>query len=76
MGLGSGGFAWRGRMNEWSQLKDLGKPALTIAGLRIWNHSRESPALGGWEDQNWLVIMAVCEASGALVAPVRCSPVS
>lgn len=45
----------------------LGKPDLTLGGLRLWIHGREFPDSTDYYDLNWLVISAICEARGARV---------
>jgi hypothetical protein len=55
-------------MNEFLHLEDLGKPALTIAGLRLWIHGKESPDLVNSPDGDWLLVSAICEVSGACVS--------
>src|SRR5688572_25832186 len=45
----------------------LGEPSLSIAGFRLWVHSRQFPEAQDYWDGNWLNVTAQCAASGAIV---------
>jgi len=46
---------------------DLGSPSLTVAGLQLWVHGRESPESQDLYDGNWLRVTGHCSASGASI---------
>jgi hypothetical protein len=48
-------------------VKQLGDPDIKLAGLSIWIHQRQFPEAEDYDDGNWLIITACCEASGATV---------
>ncbi len=48
-------------------IKQLGDPDIKLAGLSIWIHQRQFPEAEDYDDGNWLIITACCEASGATV---------
>src|SRR5689334_5608299 len=45
----------------------LGRPALAVAGFRLWVHSRQFPDRHDADDGNWLNVTAHCGAAGASV---------
>jgi hypothetical protein len=47
--------------------KELGLPALKIAGFQLWVHGRQFPDAEDADDGNWLRVTAHCGASGASV---------
>lgn len=46
---------------------NFGKPAIKIAGLAIWIHSRQFPDSKDYWDVNWLNVTVRCGAKGASV---------
>jgi hypothetical protein len=50
-----------------SDVDQLGPPALTIAGLRLWVYGRQFPDSQDYYDGNWLNVTAVCAGDGANV---------
>jgi hypothetical protein len=48
-------------------VEQLGDPDIKLAGLSIWVHQRQFPEAEDYDDANWLIITACCEASGATV---------
>jgi len=52
-------------MNQRLSQKDLGDPALTLAGFQLWIHGREFPEAEDYYDGNWLRVTAHCAAVGA-----------
>jgi len=48
-------------------LSKLGKPDLTIAGLKVWVHGREFENTEDYWDGNWLRVTANCVDEGASV---------
>lgn len=48
-------------------VEQLGNPDIKLAGLSIWIHQRQFPETEDYDDGNWLIITACCEASGATV---------
>jgi hypothetical protein len=47
--------------------KELGPPALKIAGFQLWVHGRQFPDAEDADDGNWLRVTGHCGASGASV---------
>lgn len=47
--------------------KNLGEPALKVAGLQLWTHSRQFSEANDYYDGNWLHITAHCGASGTSI---------
>lgn len=51
--------------HDWKQR--LGPPALTVAGLQLWVHGRESHDAAGGPEDDWLRVTVHCGAEGASV---------
>jgi len=47
--------------------KELGPPALKIAGFQLWVHGRQFPDADDADDGNWLRVTGHCGASGASI---------
>jgi hypothetical protein len=47
--------------------KELGPPALKVAGFQLWVHGRQFPDAEDADDGNWLRVTGHCGASGASV---------
>jgi hypothetical protein len=47
--------------------KELGPPAVKIAGFQLWVHGRQFPEADDADDGNWLRVTGHCGASGASV---------
>jgi len=45
----------------------LEEPNIQLAGLKIWVHGRQFPDARDYDDANWLIVTARCEAEGARV---------
>lgn len=57
-------------------LSKLGKPDLTISGLKVWVHGREYENSDDYWDGNWLRVTANCAEKGAFATTLKGNAIS